>query len=217
MITIPEAVANLLKNKPFINEFLGEGIINYSALARKLKPEIEKMLRKDIKEGAVVMALKRMPITIDQRISLKLNMVISKMGDITVRSNLSDFTFINSESLREKEKLLIDAMSQEKDGFYTISKGVHETTIVISKPFEEKALKIFKKERLLSSKSKLSSVTIKMPQENQTTPGLYYFLFKKMAENGINIVEVVSTTNEITIIVYHNDAQKAFAAISNLS
>lgn len=59
MITIPEVVAELVSKKPFLEEGLSRGLINLSALARELQPQIEKRLYKNVQTGAIVMALKR--------------------------------------------------------------------------------------------------------------------------------------------------------------
>lgn len=216
MISIPQVVQDLIMEKPFIEEALNEGIINLSSLARQLLPEIERRLKKEVKEGAVIMALNRMPISIEKKVSFKLNKIIKELGDITVRSNLTDFTFFNSDSLRSNERTLIDLINQKREGFYTISRGVYETTLVISSIYSEDVQMIFKNETLLSSTAKLSSITIRLPAENQTTPGLYYVIFKRLAENGINIIEIVSTTNEITIIVKSEFVEKAFVAVKSL-
>lgn len=39
MLTIPNAVEEVIKKKPFLEGALVEGLINLSALARQLKPE----------------------------------------------------------------------------------------------------------------------------------------------------------------------------------
>jgi len=217
MVTIPQIVIELVREKPFLEELIADGLINLSALARQLIPEIEKALHKEVKEGAVIMALKRMPLSINQKVSFKLDNVIQTLGDITVRSNLTDFTFQNSDTIREKEKQLMDLMMDWQEAFYTISRGVYETTLVVNNKFEDNVFSIFDTEKLISSTRELASVTIRMPKENLITPGLYYFIFKRLAEHGINVVEVVSTSNEITIIVLNSDVEKAFSVTKNLA
>ena len=59
MKTVASVVEKYLKTKPFLLSSLSEGIINLTSLARIIMPEIELHLGKDIKQGAVVMALKR--------------------------------------------------------------------------------------------------------------------------------------------------------------
>ena len=46
MLTILNAVEVVIKKKPFLEGALVEGLINLSALARQLKPEIEKKVGK---------------------------------------------------------------------------------------------------------------------------------------------------------------------------
>ena len=60
MLTIPNAVEEVIKKKPFLEGALVEGLINLSALARQLKPEIEKQVGKAVNDSAVIMALNRL-------------------------------------------------------------------------------------------------------------------------------------------------------------
>ena len=55
MITIAQIIEDQIKKSPFLEEALVKGIINYSSLARKLQPIVEKKLVKNVKEGAIVM------------------------------------------------------------------------------------------------------------------------------------------------------------------
>ena len=62
----------------------------------------------------------------------------------------------------------------------------------------------------------LSSITVKLPQDNISVPGVYYFIFKKLAWEGIVIHEVISTTNEFTIVVSDDQIDIAFKVIKSL-
>ena len=59
MKTISSEVLNYIKTKPFLMSALSQGIINLTSLAREIQPEVEKSLKKSAKNGAIVMALKR--------------------------------------------------------------------------------------------------------------------------------------------------------------
>ena len=43
-------------------------------------------------------------------------------------------------------------------------------------------------------------MTIRLPIENIDISGVYYFILKPLAWGGINIIEMVSTTHEITLV-----------------
>ena len=58
MKTISAAVEHYIKRKPFLQSALAQGIINLTSLARQVQPEIEQQLGREIRSGAVVMALK---------------------------------------------------------------------------------------------------------------------------------------------------------------
>lgn len=216
MITVSEVVETIIKRKPFIEGALSEGLINLSSLARQLKPEVETKLKKEVKEGAIVMALKRLAPLLDIQMNVKIKNALSQFGDIIVRSNLAVYSFKNSDSLIQKQSKLLKHISTHKEIFHTISKGVFETTIVISDSMGTDLLDIFHNEILISRTGKLSSVTIKLPKENIKISGLYYFIFKKVAWEGINILEVISTTNEFTIILKDDDVDLAFSVLKNM-
>ena len=216
MITVAEVVETIVKQKPFIENALVEGLINLSSFSRQIKPEIERTLKKEVTEASILMALKRLVPIIEITLNRKIEKAIKKFGDIIVRSNLVVFTYKNSDTLIEKQSKLIKLITSEKEIFYTISTGVFETTIVISMSFSEKISQIFKEEVLVASTPSISSITLKLPDDNLKTPGLYYYVFKQIAWEGISVLEVISTTNELSIILKDKDVDKTFSILKRL-
>ncbi len=216
MITISQAVETIINQRIFVVEILNEGLINYSSLAKNIKPEVELVLGKTVNEGAIVMSLRRFVSANKVQTIVKLEKLVKKLGDIIVRSNLADYTFKNSDTLLKKQKKLIAILSSKKDFFYTLSQGVYETTFVLSDIASKEIPEIFEGEKLISYNSGLSSITIKLPAENTDQPGLYYYIFKRIAWEGINVLEVISTTNEFTLILKDKDIDRAFSVIKRL-
>ena len=50
MITVPEAAKKIVMRSRYLSEAMSKGIINNSSLARYIKPEIEEMLLKKVRE-----------------------------------------------------------------------------------------------------------------------------------------------------------------------
>ena len=75
---------------------------------------------------------------------------------------------------------------------------------------------IFMSERLKSNTKDLASVTVKLPLINTEIYGIYYYILKHLAWDGINIVEIVSTSNEFTVVVKQDDIDKAFKILMQL-
>lgn len=199
-----------------MEESLHENLLNVSALARQLMPDLEEQLGKSLKEGAVIMAIRRLEPPGSYRGKHKLTLYIKSLGDIVVRSGLVDYTFQNSPTLVESQALFLQELTNMGDVFHTFSRGVEETTVVVSQKLDETVRRCYAKERMTQSRSPLSSITVKLPQTNTDVLGLYYFLFKQLAQNGINVVEVISTTNEFTVIVTESDLNRAFQVIHGL-
>ncbi len=216
MQSIGKITEDLINRSPFLRESMTENLINISALARKLQPEIEEIMGKEVKEGAIVMAIKRMTPGLYHKLNIKIKNVLGELGDFLVRSNLIDYTFSNSETLGLKQSELIRILNNDHDGFFALCKGVTETSIVASMKQLETIEKVFHGEKIVSSARDLASITVKLPLSNSSIYGIYYYILKQLAWEGINIVEVVSTANEFTVIVEQDNVDKAFKILMQL-
>lgn len=213
MQTIPNAVEEVIKKKPFLEGALVEGLVNLSALARLIKPDIEKRVGKEVNDSAVIMALNRLVPRLELMSQMKFKKVVQNMGDIIVRSNLADYAFANSPTLYERQSELLNKVSNMKDLFCTFSQGIYETTLVVSNTIVPLVDEIFAGESRIARTLNLSSITVKLPEENAICPGVYYYIFKELAWDNINISEVISTTNEFTVVVSDEDIHRAFTIL----
>ncbi len=216
MRTISAVVENYIKKKPFLQSALAQGIINLTSLSRLVKPEVEEELGKEVRNGAIVMALKRLSDDLEFRATHRILKVLKNIGEITVRSSLTDFTFLVSDSILENQSRLLEEVNKNKDVFYTSSRGVNELNIVVSNTLEKTVEELFREERCTQKVSNLSSITVKLPAENVSVPGIYYFIFQRLAWEGIVLYEVISTTNEFTILVNDDQVESAFKTIKDL-
>lgn len=216
MKTISSVVEEYIKAKPFLQSALAQGIINLTSLSRVIKEDIQEDLGKEIRSGAVVMALKRLSTDMEFRATHRILKVLKNIGEITVRSSLTDYTFLVSDTILNSQALLLKEINTNKDVFYTSSRGVNEINIVISDAMQPLVEEIFKTEKCSHKMENLSSISVKLPEDNVSTPGIYYFIFQRLAWEGITINEVISTSNEFTIIVEEEQIDKAFKVMKDL-
>jgi len=215
-MSIPKIIDEIITGSPFLEEALTDGLINLSSLARKIKPEVESRMREEVKEGAILMAIRRRPPGYYLRISRGIKNFMHHLGDTIVRSDLRDYTYANTPSLISCHRRLMEQIDKEKDLFCTFSQGVYESTIIVSQSMNERVMKIYEKEKLLSEKTGLTSMTIRLPEDNTEISGVYYYILKNLAWAGVNIQEVISTTNEFTIVVTDNYVNQAFTILMSL-
>ncbi|MFN5033004.1 MAG: aspartate kinase [Flavobacteriia bacterium] len=216
MNSIGKVTEDLINRSPFLREAMTDDLINISALARKLRPEIEEIIGKEVKEGAIIMAIKRMTPGLYHRLNLKITKVMGDLGDFLVRSNLIDYTFENSDSLKTKQSELIQEINKDNDSFFALCKGITETTFIVNSQKKDDVERIFRNEKLKSHTNDLASVTVKLPKINTEIYGIYYYILKHLAWEGINIIEIVSTSNEFTVVVKQDDVDKAFKILMQI-
>lgn len=216
MKTIASQVSEYIKTKPYLSTALSQGIINLTSLARQIQPDIEKALRKPARSGAIVMALKRISDSEEFLSTHKIVSVLRNLGDITVRSSLTDYCFKLSETLLFAQAEFLTAIKDKKDIFYTSSRGVGESNIVVSSNLASLIEEVFKNEICIDKIENLSAITVKLPTENVKIPGIYYFIFQRLSWEGVNINEVISTSNEFTILMDEDSVNVAFEVIKNL-
>ncbi len=214
MLSISQIVEKIISLQPFLAEGLTEGLVNISSLARKIQPEVEQHFGSKVKNGAIIMSINRLIPKIKGTISHLGSKVIIR--DIIVRSQLVDYTYKNSAMLIEKHTDLLKAIGPNQEFFYTMVQGVFESNLVVSQSLAKQVDEIFKDESLLSKSNNLSSVTLKLPDENAQQAGFYYHILKSIAWAGINIQEVISTTNEFTLVVHDENIDKTFSVLKNL-
>lgn len=216
MKTIQEAVESTIRKTPFIEEALNEKLINVSSLARIILPEVSKLLKKEVKVGAVMMAINRLSPASELRIRKNVRKLSLSIGDFIVRSDLCDFTFKNTDSLRKEIARILNKAAEDNDYFITVSQGIFETNIVISKNLQDFVEDYFKQENRINHVTDLASITIKLPKDNLEQSGIYYFILKQLAWADISLQEIISTTNEMTIVVKEEDINETFSILMDM-
>ena len=198
MVSISHVVESIVKHRPYLSESLAAGIINVSSLARQLQPAVEKALQREVNTGAIIMALNRLAPYLQVRDQVQLNKLLGNMGDIILRSNLCDYTFKNSPTLLDCHIEVLKHLVKSSD---SVSELVQD---------------YFREETCLFEQRGLSSVTLKLPKGNSLQAGFYYTIMKELAWEGINLTEVISSTNEFTVVVDNALIDKTFVVLKNI-
>lgn len=214
MLTVAEGTKRIIERSRYLQEALEKGLINISSLARYIKPELEEMLIKKISTSAIIMAIRRVAKILKPQFKYK--NIFKTPPDMITRSNLVEINITNSKNLVDKYPHILKTTRSQAESFFTITEGVFETTIIISKDLYKDVKKVVKDEIIVSEFQDLCSITIRLPKEAIFTPGVFYFFLKSLAWEGVNIIEVVSTYRELTLILQRKDTNKAFSLLQSL-
>jgi len=213
MITVPELAEKYVLQSPLLEEGLARGIMNLSALARELRPAMEAELGRSVSPAAILMALKRLSPELLKRAGRR-PAGTKKMADLIVRSNLVEFTFRNSDSIWEKHKKLLHRIERDREAFLTYTQGVYEVMLIASAGVEKAVLEIFGGDNVLARVGNLSAIIIRLSPRTVHIPGVYYAILKQLAWGNVNVIDVVSTTLEFTILVEKPQVDRAFSILT---
>ena len=210
-MNLREALEEALRKRPFLEEALQEELINLSSLARQHQPEIAKLTGKEVKESALVMAIRRREPRLQLKMQHKLQQFIASLGDIIVRSNLVTYTYVKTSGLPAKQAAFLASIKGDTDGFHSFTGGMEETTIIVSEKYRLYLEDAMKGEEILSTEKDPSSITLRLPSSSSEVIGLYYFFITASA--GVPIMRSFQRRMKPPI-VHSEDVTSAFTTIN---
>jgi hypothetical protein len=215
MPNVSQVVSRLIRNRPFLEQALVSGIINYAYLADALKPEVEVALRKKVNRYAIAMALRRLTEQLKESFIGEAGANLAD-ADIMTTSGIFEMTLLKDARSIESVSKLYSMVDLSRGDFLTITQGIYEITVLSNSRYKERMKKLFRSENIVNTTDGLASLTVRIPLKAADAVGVLYQLTKALSWENINIVEVVSTLREEIFIIRENDTPIAYEAIKGL-
>ncbi len=213
MSSVASCVRQVLDESDVALSALVGGFLNLSAYAKKIRPEVARRTRRDVSVGTIVVALCRYEIDSRKRAPLTPKV---RVESIAARSGLTEVTFAKSPANRSRLRALLERGEFSDAEVLTVTSGMKEISLIIPAGLKAAVLKVFKGETPALVVENLAGLTVRFPAKYLTTPNTIFALLRPLALARINIVEVVSTYTELTVVVAQKDLQAAFAVLSRL-
>jgi hypothetical protein len=210
MITITSRVEAHIKQWPLLKQGMDLGLINLSALARQLRPELETEIGERISDAAVMMALRRYQS--DKNTQQTTNQPQGFLGDMSVRSELADLTYTNSPTLGKHVAQLSERVDPAQ--YLTVSRGLLQTSVIVHESAREAVKQILCHERLETRVQGLTAITLHLKPGHDHVTGILAYPLNLLAWRGITVVELISTFDELNIVVYDTDVEEAFRTLN---
>ena len=97
---------------------------------------------------------------------------------------------------------ILAEIDTDRQVFYAFTRGIFESNIIVSSSKKSAIQEIFKNEIQIASQDHLSTISINLPKGNSKNCRIVLSnFFKRLAWENVTLYEVVSTTNEFTILV----------------
>ncbi|MGB9719182.1 MAG: hypothetical protein ACPL06_01140 [Candidatus Anstonellales archaeon] len=212
MVTVAHIVEKMVRENPSLEQALALDILSYSRTAVYLKPMVEKELGKEVKIGAIAMALQR----IAEKVREKQKEYNYSIKEISTRSNLAEISIAKTSRIKEIMDEVYEVVETEKGDVVNFIHGNNETTIIFSDGKFEEIKEILRKEKIVGEMKELGAISIRFSEETLFSPGFIAYVLKELAWHGVNVVEVVSTYTELSIVLKEEDVAKAYNVVKSL-
>jgi len=215
-LSIAEATKNIILHHPSIIDCIKMDIINYSALASKIKSEVEEAVQKSkVREEAIKVAL----IRFSQEISEKENILedriswLLKNSTIELKSDIVVITVKQNAVMNRLDEIMKIA---SKSRFFQLSQGTRTFTLSFDKKVMDEVIREVGEENIEKLIDEQSAIILISPVEVIEVPGFVSYVTTQLAWNGINITQIISCYEDTILIVDRRDAQKAYNVVENM-
>lgn len=208
-LSVNRIIKNMVVNDVFLATSLNRGYTNLSAVARDLKPSIERKLGEEVNVEAIISALKR-----NRDLSRKFDgRVLEALSQTSIQLVTSVTKFVIPAN--RNDRVLRWTYDMKLPGAIYISTSSEFTTIIV----EDRNLSTFSegiKRGVLDKKSGLAVLVLKSPNSILEVPGFLMSVYSKLAFAGINIEETTNSYTDAIIVVKESDSGEAFTAVREL-
>ncbi len=214
MTTISHIVTKLVDERIYLYEALSKKIASYGSVAKRLKPEIEKELGKEVEHTAVVTALRRYA----EKINTKSRDITfdTKYSEINLKTHIIDINVLKTQDLFDKLKRFYDLIDFEKGDILHVIYGRTHVAIVTNARYKQKMLNLLQNQKIKKTEEDLVALTFTVGRERIEKPGVLFKITRSLAWEDINIVEIISVDLEVTFIIDKKDAIKGYKALERL-
>lgn len=210
MISVSEVVQQILRNDPVAFEAMRSGFLNLSAYAEQIHDFVEDKTFKLVKKTTIVTALARMMPKIQAESALIPKI---RLNDVIIKSPLTDITFEKNNETLEKLSSLRKKLEQGRD-FLTITQGSTEITMIVPASRRDEIVNHFaiKPKALIND---LVCVSVSFSEQYIPTPNVIYTLIRALAIKKINVLEIVSTYTELSVVIAQPELHGAIEAFES--
>jgi len=206
-MSIPELVREIITRNRSIYDCMKMDLINYTALAVKIQPEIERILGSTVNLNTIVVAIKRYADSFEIKEDIKDESVLKNArlsltdGIMDIKFSMKDFAEMDTMSILDKFSKITNNYEffRMSDSFRFLTEDIES----IRQIFEN----VPNNESMFSTG--LAKIRISIPS-NQNQSDVVSYVAEILHDNGIELVNAFFSQESIIIILNEKDASKAY-------
>jgi hypothetical protein len=215
-LSVPDAMREIFANNNIYREALELGIANYTALAEKIKPDIEKLIGTSVNLNTIVVAIKRFADAVGKSSSEHNNKSsIATKARMSLTGSMIDVDFQKERDNGDNDTLsnILDEFFEQENPYNLFQTDRHFTLLtedadeirkMIANAIEKFDGKIY---------GGLSKINISLAPDEESPYYLLSLVSNILYSHHIPIHRAFFTPNEIVLILRDKDAARAYDMI----
>ena len=206
-VSIPEVVREIINRNRSISDCMKMDLINYTALAVKIQPDIEKILGNSVNLNTVVVAIKRYADSFEIKEDVKEESVL-KNARLALTDGIMDVKFSIKDSNQMDPMVILDKFSKVTNNydFFRMSDSFR----FLAEDMED-IRQIFNSvpERDDMFSTGLAKIRISIPT-SQNQSDVVSYVAEVLHANGVELVNAFFSQDNITIIINERDSSRDY-------
>ncbi|MDH5658114.1 MAG: ACT domain-containing protein [Nitrosopumilus sp.] len=206
-LSIPEIVKEIITRNRSIYDCMKMDLINYTALAVKIQPEIEKILGNSVNLNTVVVAIKRYSDSFENKEQVKEESVL-KNARLSLTDGIMDVKFSVQESNEMDPTTILDKFSKVTnnyeffrmaDSFRFLTEDMEDIRQIFSN--------FSNREDVFNTG--LAKIRISIPN-SQNKSDVVSYVAEVLHANGIELVNAFFSQDNIIVVLNERDSSRAY-------
>lgn len=206
-ISVPEAVRTIVSKNRSIYDCIKMDLINYTALAVKIQPEVEKILGNAVNLNTIVVAIKRYADSFEIKEQIREESIL-KNARLSLTDGIMDVRFSVKDSNEMDPMTILDKFSKVTNNyeFFRLSDSFRFLTEDVQ-DVREIFNSVSEREDLFSTG--LAKIRIAIPNSHNQSDVVSY-VAEVLHVNGIELVNAFFSQDNIIIILNERDSSRAY-------
>lgn len=205
--SVPHAVRQIIGSSTLFFQALSTGIANYTALAQKIRPEVEKLTKSEVNVNTLVVAIKRFADSLDG-IDYEYHPIFEGVR-MSLTGSIIDIDFHETDDVYQ----VLDEIFELGSG-YNMFRTNKQIRLFAEDIDEIRTMfKSSPKRAIGEITDGLSKITITVQSDKENTYEVLSLVLSLLHNNRIPLYNAFFTQNEIILILGMNDAAKAYEVI----
>jgi hypothetical protein len=219
-VSVPQAIKEILSSNNLYLQALVAGIANYTALAQKIKPDVERLTASSVNTGTIVVAIKRIvdgmqKEGLENRSNLRDIFPIFDGVRMSLTGSMMDIDF-NESKFERLSDIFDEIFDKEISHNYNVFQTDKQIRLLAEDIQEIRNIIISGSKKFDGSiKGGLSKITITLPPiKGDDTSNKYYGFISSISDiiynSRIKVHDAFFTPREIVLVLDDSDALRAY-------